>query len=79
MHEPPISRAALLARMATLQGEASSGQRLLAECEARAESLRQQLLRIDGAARVLRELLDEPQLPADSLVEGPAARGGTST
>lgn len=79
MHEPPISRAALLARMATLQGEASSGQRLLAECEARADSLRQQLLRIDGAARVLRELLDEPQLPADSMVEVPAAHRSTST
>lgn len=53
----PIERSLLQARLATLRSEYSAGQRLLAEAEARAATLREQLLRIGGAAQVLEELL----------------------
>jgi hypothetical protein len=53
----PIERSVLAARLATLRGEYSSGQALLADLEARAATLREQLLRIQGAAQVLDELL----------------------
>uniref|UniRef100_UPI003F49777D hypothetical protein n=1 Tax=Cupriavidus necator TaxID=106590 RepID=UPI003F49777D len=54
---PMIERSRLQARLATLRSEYSSGQRLLAETEARATTLHEQLLRIGGAAQVLEELL----------------------
>ncbi len=53
----PIERSLLQARLATLRSEYNAGQRLLAEAEARAATLREQLLRIGGAAQVLEELL----------------------
>ena len=53
----PIARSLLQARLATLRSEYSAGQRLLAEAEARTATLREQLLRIGGAAQVLEELL----------------------
>jgi hypothetical protein len=48
-------------RLAILQSEFSSGKRLLAEHEAKAAAVREQLLRISGAIRVLSELLAHPQ------------------
>jgi hypothetical protein len=62
MNEPvAIERSAVEARLATLQSEAGAGRRLLAEAQARVDELRQQLLRIDGAQRVLREFLEAPR------------------
>ena len=49
----------LQTRLAALHGEFSSGTRLLAEHEAKAAAVREQLLRIGGAIRVLSELLGE--------------------
>ncbi|UIF91184.1 hypothetical protein [Cupriavidus sp. UYPR2.512] len=69
----PIERSLLQARLATLRSEYGTGQRLLAEAEARAATLREQLLRIGGAAQVLEELLataDEPVTPAASPAPG---------
>jgi len=62
--------AILEARLASLKGEFSSGQRLLAEHEAKAAALREQLLRISGAMRVLTELLGE-QAPAEAGTPSP--------
>ena len=55
-----IERSLLAARQATLRGEYSSGQALLADLEARSAALREQLLRIHGALQVLDELLQAP-------------------
>lgn len=55
-----MDRTIVEARLATLKSEFSSGQRLLAEHEAKAHALREQLLRISGAMRVLSELLAQP-------------------
>ncbi|MFC4158645.1 hypothetical protein [Chitinimonas lacunae] len=55
-----LDRSVLVARLTTLKSEYSAGQRQLAELEARAATLREQLLRINGAAQVLAELLDSP-------------------
>lgn len=57
MNTPLIDESLLRARLATLRGETSSGERLLAELEGRAATLRAQLLRMDGAIRVLEELV----------------------
>ncbi|MFZ5509195.1 MAG: hypothetical protein ACOZCP_03965 [Pseudomonadota bacterium] len=54
-----MDRTIIEARLATLKSEFSSGQRLLAEHEAQAAALREQLLRISGAMRVLAELLGQ--------------------
>ncbi len=54
-----MDRTIIEARLATLRSEFSSGQRLLAEHEAQAAALREQLLRISGAMRVLAELLGQ--------------------
>lgn len=47
-------------RLAELRAEAARGQQLLAQMDARRAELRDQLLRIDGAAKVIEELLAEP-------------------
>lgn len=57
-----MDRTIVEARLATLKSEFSSGQRLLAEHEAKAHALREQLLRISGAMRVLWELLEHPDV-----------------
>ena len=59
-----IDRSVLVMRLATLKSEYTSGQHLLADLDARAATLREQLLRINGAAQVLEELLrsNEPAL-----------------
>lgn len=64
-----MDRSILEARLATLKGEFSSGQRRLAEHEAQAAALREQLLRISGAVRVLAELLGEVDAQASTPVE----------
>jgi hypothetical protein len=54
-------------RLAALQHEFSTGTRLLAEHDARGAAMREQLLRISGAIRVLTELLSsgEPSETAE--------------
>lgn len=52
-------------RLAALQNEFSTGSRLLAEYDARGAALREQLLRISGAIRVLTELLSS-SAPSES-------------
>ena len=67
-----MDQSVLQSRLATLQSEFSSGKRLLAEHEANAAAVREQLLRISGAIRVLSELLadsgDRPQTVADAAL-----------
>lgn len=53
-------RAQLEDRLAALQHEAARGQAILAQMEAQRAELRDQLLRINGAAKVIEELLAEP-------------------
>lgn len=52
-----MERSAIEARLDELNGELSSGRRLLADYEEKSKHLRNQLLRISGAIRVLHELL----------------------
>jgi hypothetical protein len=71
MNPTQIDRSVLVARLATLKSEYTSGQRLLADIEARRASLSEQLLRIGGAAQVLEELLngaDEPSAASTTAV-----------
>jgi len=48
-------------RLDELKEEFESGQKMLAEAEARAEALRQSLLRISGAIQVLEEELSRAE------------------
>jgi septal ring factor EnvC (AmiA/AmiB activator) len=57
-------------RLATLQSEHEAGTRMLAELEAKRQSLSATLLRIEGAMAVLRELLDAPGAPPGGAGEG---------
>jgi len=50
----------LIDRLSNLENEFQTGQRRLAELEARESDLRSRLLRISGAIQVLRELLEAP-------------------
>jgi uncharacterized coiled-coil protein SlyX len=54
-----MDRTLIETRLAALQEEFTSGQRLLAEHESKVTAVREQLLRINGAMRVLQELLDQ--------------------
>jgi hypothetical protein len=58
--EIKMNQTILETRLAALQNEFSSGKQLLAEHEAKAAAVREQLLRISGAIRVLSELLVQP-------------------
>lgn len=60
----PIDRTLIEARLDELRSEQAAGRRLLADLEARAATLREQLLRIDGAAQVLAELMAPEGAPA---------------
>jgi hypothetical protein len=61
MNDPAtIDRERLVTRLTALKEEFASGHRLLGELESKAAALREQLLRINGAARVVEELLVEP-------------------
>lgn len=51
-------------RLAALHSEFNSGTRLLAEHEAKTAALREQLLRISGAIKVLTELLGNGHAPS---------------
>lgn len=57
----------LIERLKALQSEYESGQKMLAELDARRASLTTALLRIEGAIQVLRELTGE----ADAVGAGP--------
>jgi hypothetical protein len=59
-----MEHATLQARLAALQGEFSTGRQLLAEHEAKAAAVREQLLRISGAMKVLTELLEQDLVAA---------------
>jgi hypothetical protein len=54
-----MNPADLQSRLTALGEEFAAGQKLLADYEARAVAVREQLLRIDGAMRVLSELLGQ--------------------
>lgn len=62
-------------RLQTLQSEFESGQKMLADLEAKQMQLRETLLRISGAIQVLEELLNESSETngAASLSEGEEA------
>ncbi len=68
-------RAILEQRLQALQSERESGQKMLADLDARRMSLTETLLRIEGAIAVLRELL-AAQSPEPSPPGG--SGGGTS-
>jgi hypothetical protein len=70
-----MDRGVIATRLAALSEEFASGQRLLAEYESKVAAVREQLLRINGAMRVLQELLDQdaggspaPARPADAAL-----------
>lgn len=48
-------------RLANLQSEYESGQKMLAELDAKRQTLTATLLRIEGAIQVLRELIGQDQ------------------
>ena len=56
---PIMNPADLQSRLTSLGEEFAAGQKLLADYEAKAAAVREQLLRIDGAMRVLSELLGQ--------------------
>ncbi len=56
-------------RLSTLKGEYDSGQKMLAELEAKRADLQQTLLRISGAIQVLEELLSAEIRPATNGVK----------
>jgi hypothetical protein len=63
----------VVARLKALRQEYETGQKMLAELEARRLELQQTLLRIGGAIQVLEELLAAEQ-PANANGGGPAAQ-----
>lgn len=68
-----MNPADLQSRLTSLGEEFAAGQKLLADYEAKAAAVREQLLRIDGAMRVLSELLGQEnagQESADAASEG---------
>lgn len=64
-------RDVLQKRHAELTAELESGQKMLADLDARRVDLQQTLLRISGALQVVTELLDESDRTAD---DAPAER-----
>ena len=61
-------------RLSTLRAEFESGQKMLAELEAKQASLRETLLRISGAIQVLEEELGTSSEPGDDKL-GEAVQG----
>lgn len=64
----------LQTRLTALGEEFAAGRKLLTDYEARAAAVREQLLRIDGAMRVLSELLGQDntgQGSTDTVPDGP--------
>jgi len=60
-------------RLDELKEEFESGQKMLAEVEARGESLRQSLLRISGAIQVLEEELSKAEVGKGKVEEAGAS------
>lgn len=54
-----MDRALIETRLSALSEEFSSGQKLLTEYDGKIAAVREQLLRINGAMRVLQELLEQ--------------------
>lgn len=54
-----MDRSLIETRLAALADEFAQGQRLLAEYESKTAAMREQLLRINGAIRVLSEILEQ--------------------
>jgi len=66
-----MNRSQIETRLAALQQEFASGQRLLAEHESKITAVREQLLRINGAMRMLQELLDQDAGGSQSAAQPP--------
>lgn len=64
---------ALEQRLNTLKSEYESGQKMLAELDAKRNQLTTTLVRIEGAMQVLQELLAQEQPSADNVTELPKA------
>lgn len=62
----------LTARLQTLKAEYETGQKMLAELEAKQADLRQTMLRISGAIQVLEELLASSADNAGNITVPPA-------
>ncbi len=58
-----MMKSTLETRLAALTSEYESGQKMLADLDARRAALTQTLLRIEGAVQVLREVMETPALP----------------
>jgi hypothetical protein len=78
-----VEQTSIAQRLQTLQSEYETGQKMLADLDAKRMQLTSTLLRIEGAIQVLRELstpaAPEPRpQPSDALLElvGGAHRGG---
>ncbi|NTU41598.1 MAG: hypothetical protein HGA78_00805 [Nitrospirales bacterium] len=64
-------------RLSALKAEFESGQKMLAELEAKEAKLRETMLRISGAIQVLEEELAQVEETEPSPVTSAASAGGT--
>lgn len=64
---------ALEQRLNALKSEYESGQKMLAELDAKRNQLTTTLLRIEGAMQVIQELLAQEQPPTDNVTDLPKA------
>lgn len=69
-------KAQLEDRLSTLKGEFESGQKMLAELQAKQSRLQETLLRISGAIQVLEEMLEDETGEEDTSREPAYAVGG---
>jgi hypothetical protein len=60
-------------RLSTLRNEHETGQKMLAELEAKRAQLTTTLLRIEGAMQVLQEVLAQEEQPKDKVTGLPQA------
>ncbi len=63
-------------RLSALKAEFESGQKMLAELEAKQANLRSTLLRISGAIQVLEEMLAEQAQQAPASLDAVEAKAG---
>jgi len=56
-------------RLVSLEDEYNSGQKMLADLDARRSALTSTLLRIEGAIQVLKELSEQPEIPKSNEAE----------
>lgn len=66
-----MNRNMIETRLAALAEEFSQGQKLLSEYENKAAAVREQLLRINGAMRVLSELLEQDEGGSSTAAQRP--------